>query len=294
MAQPDAPGATDPRDQAALDVEALHASLPTTEPVAELAVRDLHASYGDREVLHGVALDVGHQECTAIVGESGAGKTTLAQCIIGLQSGWSGQVFLRGDQVAASARERDTRTLRRIQYIFQNPYLSLNPRKTVGRSLEDPVRHFFHLRHREAASRVGEVMESVLLGKAYVDRYPDQLSGGERQRVAIARALIVQPDILVCDEITSALDVSVQAAIVDLLGRLRSERNVAILFITHNLALVRSVAQRCVVLSAGEVVESGAVSDVLDHPSHPYTASLVADIPSIESGPQSARRVSPP
>ena len=230
-------------------------------------------------MLHDVGLDLAQQHCVAIVGESGAGKTTLAQCIVGLHSNWSGEVTLDGTEIAQDARHRPREMLRRIQYVFQNPYQSLNPRKTIYDILAEPLRHFFSLGASECDDRVAAVLEDISLRPEHLNSYPDQLSGGERQRVAIARALVVEPEVLVCDEITSALDVSVQAVIVDLLARLRLQHRLSLVFITHNLALVRNVADTCVVLLRGSVVESGAVEDVLDRPTHPYTIQLIADIP---------------
>lgn len=171
--------------------------------------------------------------------------------------------------------------LRLIQYVFQNPYTSLNPRKTVGQIVAQPLEQFFGLTFAERSERVVGVLEDVSLGGDFLSRYPDQLSGGERQRVAIARALAVEPDLLACDEVTSALDVSVQAVIVEELRRLQRERHLAMIFITHNLALVRTIAQSAVVLRNGAVVESGPVEQVLGHPADPYTVRLMADVPEL-------------
>ncbi|MEI7780209.1 MAG: ABC transporter ATP-binding protein [Actinomycetes bacterium] len=248
---------------------------------SRLTVRELNGFYGTRQVLHNVSLNVKQHECLAIVGESGAGKTTLAQCLVGLNKSWNGEVLLDEAILAADMHARELNQLRRIQYIFQNPYLSLNPRKTIREIVAEPLRHFFGSKGSDSDQEVLRVLEDVSLGASYLDRYPDQLSGGERQRVAIARALIVKPEILVCDEITSALDVSVQAVIVELLRRLQAEHNLSLIFITHNLALVRSIAQRCIVLSNGIVVESGPVSDILERPTHPYTVGLIADMPAL-------------
>jgi peptide/nickel transport system ATP-binding protein len=223
----------------------------------------------------------------ALVGESGSGKTTLARCIVGLHSNWTGEITFDGGRLIPGARDRPKETLRRVQYIFQNPYTSLNPRKTVGQIVAQPLEQLLGLPYRERAERAARVLEDVSLGGDFTGRYPDQLSGGERQRVAIARALVVEPDLLVCDEVTSALDVSVQAVIVEELRRLQRERHLAMIFITHNLALVRSIAQSAVVLRDGAVVEAGPVEQILEHPADPYTIRLIADVPKLAApGPQ--------
>ena len=249
---------------------------------AALAVRGLCARYGAAEVLHDVDITLPPRECLAVVGESGSGKTTLARCIVGMHSSWSGEAAFEGVQLPRGVRARPRKLLQSIQYIFQNPYGSLNPRKTVGQLVEQPLQEFLSIGAAERAGRVQAALEDVSLGSSYIDRYPDQLSGGERQRVAIARALVVQPRLLVCDEVTSALDVSVQATIVELLRRLQEEHHMGMLFITHNLALVRSIAQQVVVLTDGRVVEAGAVSDVLDRPREDYTRRLLSDVPKLE------------
>ena len=182
---------------------------------------------------------------------------------------------------ARAARTREARQA--IQYVFQNPYGSLNPRKTIGQIVRQPLGVFGAATGAEADARVTEMLERVSLAESYLDRYPDQLSGGERQRVAIARALVVSPSVLVCDEVTSALDVSVQAAIVELLAELQRELGLAMLFVTHNLPLVRSIAQRVAVMSSGRIVELGTVEHVLQAPSDDYTQRLLADTPSLET-----------
>jgi peptide/nickel transport system ATP-binding protein len=188
-------------------------------------------------------------------------------------------VTLRGVPLARAARHRPRQVLRQIQYVFQNPYTSLNPRKTVGQIVAEPVQRFLGLSRGEQADRVAEVLHDVALGDSFLSRYPDQLSGGERQRVAIARALAAEPDVLICDEVTSALDVSVQAVIVELLRAAAAQRQLAMIFITHNLALVRSVAQTAVVLRHGEIVEAGPAGQILAEPASGYTAQLLADSP---------------
>jgi peptide/nickel transport system ATP-binding protein len=251
----------------------------SADQAAALSLRSVSARYGRRVVLSGVDLDVPPERCVAVVGESGSGKTTLARCIVGLHTNWSGQITFGGTQLEPGLRGRTTDTLRRVQYIFQNPYASLNPRKTVGQIVAQPLEQLLGLPFRQRAERAASALADVSLPADFLDRYPDQLSGGERQRVAIARALVVEPDLLICDEVTSALDVSVQAVIVEQLRRLQRERQLAMIFITHNLALVRSIAQTAVVLCDGEVVESGPVDQVLEHPTNPYTVALIKDVP---------------
>jgi peptide/nickel transport system ATP-binding protein len=253
---------------------------PTTgASSATLSLRAISAHYGRTSVLSDVELDVPPEWCVALVGESGSGKTTLARCIVGLHSNWTGEITFQGAPLVPRLRDRPRDALRRIQYIFQNPYTSLNPRKTIGQIVAQPMEELLRLPFRERSERALRSLEDVSLGSDFLSRYPDQLSGGERQRVAIARALVVEPDLLICDEVTSALDVSVQAVIVEELRRLQRERHLAMLFITHNLALVRSIAQHAVVLRDGAVVESGSVEQVLEHPAHEYTVRLMADVP---------------
>jgi peptide/nickel transport system ATP-binding protein len=246
-----------------------------------LSVRGVSAGYGRKPVLSGVDLDVPAESCVAVVGESGSGKTTLARCVVGLHGNWTGDIRFEGAPLAALARDRPQQILRRVQYVFQNPYTSLNPRKTVGQIVAQPLEQFLRLSYRERSRRAAQALADVALGSDFLSRYPDQLSGGERQRVAIARALVVEPDLLICDEVTSALDVSVQAVIVELLRALQAERRIAMVFITHNLALMRSIAQSVVVLRAGAVVESGPVEQVLEHPADQYTVRLMEDVPKL-------------
>jgi oligopeptide/dipeptide ABC transporter ATP-binding protein len=248
---------------------------------AILSVRDLDTFYGERQVLHGVSLELKPRECLALVGESGSGKTTLARSIIGLVPGRGGRIGYKGTPLEARARARAPEVRREIQYIFQSPYNSLNPRRTIGDSVAAPLQHFFGAKGREARQRVDWALENVSLPARFAARFPDELSGGERQRVAIARALICEPEVLICDEITSALDVSVQASIVRLLERLQQEHGLAMLFVTHNLALVRTIADRVLVMNEGQIVEAGNTDDVLDDPKRPYTRALVADTPTL-------------
>jgi peptide/nickel transport system ATP-binding protein len=214
------------------------------------------------------------------VGESGSGKSTLSRSIGGLHREWTGEVVLDGSQLARSARQRPVAQRLSIQYVFQNPYSSLHPRRSIGETVARPLR-IAGASVGEARKAVDEMLERVSLTAAYAARYPDQLSGGERQRVAIARALVSRPKVLVCDEVTSALDVLVQAAVVELLRELQDDLGLSMLFVTHNLPLVRSLAQRVVVMADGKVVEVGDTETVLTAPEQEYTRRLLADTPSI-------------
>jgi peptide/nickel transport system ATP-binding protein len=255
-----------------------------TRTAPAMSVRGVSARYGSTPVLHDVDLDVPSRACVAVVGESGSGKTTLARCVAGLHANWTGEIAFHGTPLARGVRQRDKDVLRRVQYIFQNPYSSLNPRKTVGQIIDQQLGQFTSLRRAERSKRVAGILEDVSLSPDLLSSYPDQLSGGERQRVAIARALVVEPDLLICDEVTSSLDVSVQAIIVELLRRIQQERHLAMIFITHNLALVRSIAQSAVVLRQGSVAESGPVDQILAHPSDPYTQRLIEHVPKLRTG----------
>jgi peptide/nickel transport system ATP-binding protein len=252
------------------------------DEAAVLTIDNLVAHYGEIEVLHSISFTLEHHECLAVVGESGSGKTTTARSLAGLHHDWKGSIRLGGKELETSARARSTESRRQIQYIFQNPYGSLNPRKTVGETVGQPLAVFGLAKGRDADKRIGEMLEQVSLSASYARRYPDQLSGGERQRVAIARALISSPSILICDEVTSALDVSVQAAIVELLGRLQRDLGVSMVFVTHNLPLVRSIAQKVIVLADGNIVEYGETAEILANPKQAYTRELIDNTPSLE------------
>jgi peptide/nickel transport system ATP-binding protein len=264
-------------------VEAIAKASPSAhEGDAVLSVSNLNCFYGKVHVVHDVTFDVKAGECVAIVGESGSGKTTLSRSIGGLHKEWTGDVQLLGKPLQHAARQRSTADRLRIQYVFQNPYSSLNPRRSIGESVARPL--LIAGKSKQEANRaVGEMLERVSLTAAYAARFPDQLSGGERQRVAIARALVSQPDMLVCDEVTSALDVLVQATIVELLATLRNDLGLAMVFVTHNLPLVRSIADRVVVLADGKIVEQGETRDVLDTPQQEYTRKLLSDTPRVSA-----------
>ena len=249
-----------------------------------LRVSGLSAGYGRTRVLEGIDLSVARGECTALVGESGSGKTTLSRTVAGLHRGAVGEVLFDGAPLPLYGRRRTAKQRRRIQYVFQNPYEALNPRQRVRDLILGPYRHLAGVPD-DPDLVVGQALERAALPASYADRFPEQLSGGERQRVCIARAVATGPDLLVCDEVTSALDVSVQAEIVALLRGLQDE-GMALLFVTHNIALVSNIAQRVAVLERGRIVEYGPVGRVMSAPEHEYTRALLNDTPDFapESG----------
>jgi peptide/nickel transport system ATP-binding protein len=228
-----------------------------------------------------VSLSLGAAETLALVGESGCGKSTLGLAVVGLVRPTGGRVELDGqDRSAALARRAGGGSRREVQIIFQNPDSSLNPRKTVGEIVGRPLR-LYRLRPRQAvADRVRELLTAVQLAPAYADRYPHQLSGGEKQRVGIARALAAEPDFIVCDEPISALDLSVRASILNLLDDLKRQLGLSLLFIAHDLAVVRHIADRVAVMYRGRICEVGDVAQVFEPPYHPYTWALLSAIPS--------------
>lgn len=240
----------------------------------------INAWYGQQQVLFDVTLQIKRGECLALVGESGSGKTTLSKAIAGINESVTGILSLEGQNVAFQAKKRTLKQRHKLQYIFQNPYKALNPIHTIEHTLTKVVQHFFNTSADETAQRVSDVLKQVSLPDQIKYAYPRDLSGGERQRVAIARALLCQPDILICDEITSALDVSVQASILQLLQQLQ-QQGVTILFVTHNLGVVRAIANRVVVLQKGRIIETGSTDQVLSNPKHGYTQLLLAHAPSL-------------
>jgi len=259
----------------------------TTRAVNVLTVAGLTASYrGHRDhvpVVHDVGFAVERGGSVALVGESGSGKTTIARSIVGLHAPDAGQILLDDDSLASLARKRTVEQRRRIQIVFQSPTETLNPRHTVGAMIARPAQMLLGLRRAEAEAEAQRLLEAVRLPARLAHRFPRELSGGQLQRVAIARALAAKPDVLVCDEITSALDVSVQAVVLELLGELRRELDLALIFISHDLGVVATVAERVVVLESGTICESGDTAQVLAHPTHPYTTRLLEAAPSLSS-----------
>ncbi|MEV4382369.1 ATP-binding cassette domain-containing protein [Streptosporangium sp. NPDC049644] len=238
-----------------------------------LRVTNLRKSYGALHAVDGVTFEVDRGETLAIVGESGCGKSTLARCVARLTQPTGGSVRLDGVELAPLSRRRLRPLRSRFQLVFQDPSTSLNPRWTVGEIVREP------LRLQGVRGDVPGLLAEVGLDPGLADRHPHQLSGGQRQRVGIARALALSPDLLVLDEPVTALDVSVQAQIINLLLRLQEERGLGYLFISHDLAVVSAVAHRVAVMHAGRLVETGPAEQVLGRPSHDYTRALVAAVP---------------
>jgi peptide/nickel transport system ATP-binding protein len=253
-------------------------------PVA-LEVRNLRAEYpgrrGHSAVVKDVSFALAQSTCLALVGESGSGKTTIARVIAGLHPIAVGEVLLQGKPLAGYALKRTVEQRRQIQIIFQNPAEALNPRASVGEAIARPAQLLRGLTRSEARTEVSRLLEAVRLPAGFAARYPRELSGGECQRVAIARALAANPSVIVCDEITAALDVSVQAAILDLLRDLRRSAGLSTIFITHDLGVVSTIADEVIVLEQGTICEKGETGRVLTEPQHPYTRSLLAAAPSL-------------
>ncbi|WP_199773106.1 ABC transporter ATP-binding protein [Ensifer adhaerens] len=232
--------------------------------------------------INGVSLHIMPGESVGLVGESGSGKTTLARCLVGLETPTAGDILIDGiaaTDFAAMTKADRGRIRRAIQMIFQDPYSTLNPRHSVGQALGEALGASAGATSPATPERIASLLADVGLPAAYATRRPESLSGGERQRIAIARALAVKPAILVCDEPVSALDVSVQAQVLNLFRRLQAEHALSYLFITHDLAVVRQIAERIYVLYLGEIVEEGPTESVISNPRHPYTRRLVESIP---------------
>ena len=238
--------------------------------------------------LDGISLDLKRGETLAVVGESGCGKSTLAKCLMRLEEPTRGRVVLMGRDITR-ADKRTLRVLRRqIQIVFQDPYASLNPRRSIGTIVGDPIRLHEPLDRPARRCKVSELLETVGLGPEFMDRHPHELSGGQRQRVAIARALAVNPSIILCDEPVSALDVSIQAQVINLLKRLQRKLGIAYLFITHDLALVQHIADRIAVMYLGEIVELADARATRASVLHPYSQALFSAAPVAD--PEAAAR----
>ncbi len=260
----------------------------TAPPLVE--VRDLVTHFTRRagvlgtrkETVHafnGVSLDVAARQTLGLVGESGCGKTTLGRTILRLIERTAGEVRFAGEDVFALDPAALRRLRRRMQIIFQDPYASLNPRMAIGRAVREGLEVHHLAAGREADQRVAALLEEVGLPADAAHRYPHEFSGGQRQRAGIARALAVEPEFVVCDEPVSALDVSVQAQVLNLLADLQARRGLSYLFISHDLAVIRHIAPRVAVMYAGRIVEEGPSDAIYVHPLHPYTRALLSAVP---------------
>lgn len=256
-----------------LRTESLQVHFPITEGLI------FERKVGAVRAVDGVSLEVGRGETVGLVGESGCGKSTFARAVIRLVNPTGGRVMFDGTDVTALGGDALRRMRRRMQMIFQDPYASLNPRMTIGSMLAEPLKVHGLASGREAAKRAQELVEIVGLPRNAINRYPHEFSGGQRQRAGIARALAVQPEFIAADEAVSALDVSIQAQIINLLASLQREFNLTYLFIAHDLSVVRHISDRIAVMYLGEIVELSPSRELYDQPLHPYTVALVSAVP---------------
>jgi len=273
-------------EETLLRVEGLKKYFSQNAGILDQLVGNTETTYA----VDGVDLQIREGETLAVVGESGCGKTTLAQTIVGLHDPTDGTVYYRGDPISGFS-DRERKPYRRaIQIVFQDPLASLNPRKTVGDILRTPLEvHDIGEDDAERTDIAEESLRTVGLEKEHLERFPRQFSGGQQQRIAIARALTLEPDILIADEPVSALDASVQAQILKLLERLQDELGIGILFIAHDLSVVKYISDRVAVMYLGEVVETGPTADIFENPQHPYTKSLLSAVPRIGGSAHSDR-----
>jgi peptide/nickel transport system ATP-binding protein len=266
------------------------AAFPNGEPHRELtpllAVRDAEVEFGrpPRTVraVDGVSFNVGRAEIFGLVGESGSGKSTIARAVAGLLELDAGALTLDGEDITRPVEKRDKTEIKRVQMVFQSPEATLNPRQTVRETLTRTVKALTPRRGAELRARVEELARLVQLDGDLLDSYPSGLSGGQRQRVAIARAFAGDPDVVLCDEPVSNLDVSVQATILTLLADLQQRESVSYVFISHDLAVIRYLADRVGVMYLGSLVEVGSVAEVFSPPFHPYTETLFAAMPTLD------------
>ncbi len=256
---------------------------PTDNPV--LVARNISAAYGNKvQVLKDVSVEVHPGQTLAVVGESGSGKSTLARVITGLLPPFRGSVRFGDRDLPKALESRSKEDLRELQMIYQMADVAMNPRQTVGTIIGRPLEFYFGLRGAEKRKRIQELLDDIEMGDGFIDRYPAELSGGQKQRVCIARALAAKPSLIICDEVTSALDPLVADGILKLLLRLQKREDVAYLFITHDLATVKAIADSIAVMYQGELVRYGPKSEVLAPPFDDYTDLLLSSVPEMEIG----------
>ncbi len=258
---------------------------PPADPgaVPVISVRNVTAAYGSIPVLHDVSFDIHEGRTVAVVGESGSGKSTAARCITGLLPPKSGHVEFRGEALPLDYRRRSKTQLRQAQMIYQMADTALNPRKPIGEIIGRPVQFYMGLHGAKKRERVRELLNEIEMEPdQFIDRLPSELSGGQKQRVGIARALAAEPDFIICDEVTSALDQLVAEGILKLLARLQDELKLSYMFITHDLATVRSIADEVVVMKDGRVVEQGPKTEMFRPPHHAYTDLLLSSVPEMD------------
>ena len=255
-----------------LRVDNLQVHFPITRGIFQRQVGTVRA-------VDGVSFAIKQGETLGLVGESGCGKSTTGRAILQLHKPTGGSVRLQGKELTTLSGEDVRRLRREMQMVFQDPYASLNPRMTVGSIIGEPLEIHGLARGRDKQARVQELLRIVGLNPYFANRYPHEFSGGQRQRIGIARALAVQPTFIVCDEPISALDVSIQAQVINLLEELQGQFNLTYLFIAHDLSVVRHISDRVAVMYVGKIVEMGTVKEIFTHPQHPYTRALLAAIP---------------
>lgn len=232
--------------------------------------------------VNGVTFSIDHGETVGLVGESGCGKSTLGRTLVKLEEPWQGEILLDGDDLTKARGKKLFRLRKKFQMIFQDPYSSLNPRLSVFAALDEVIALHFNESKSERREHAAQLLKQVGLPENSLDRFPHQFSGGQRQRIGIARALAADPEFIVADEPVSALDVSVQASVVNLLGEIREKRGTAFLFIAHDLAVVENISNRIMVMYLGNIVESAPAGEVTGNPLHPYTRALLAAVPSLK------------